>query len=65
MYYYLLTQLIFRGGMQGQPLSTHYVIKIDSQTSLMCVVKNIQLEKALKWLSFRPRVWSEKEVTIG
>ena len=51
--------------MQGQPLSTHYVIKIDSQTSLMCVVKNIQLEKALKWLSFRPRVWSKEEVTIG
>ena len=34
MCYFLLTQLIFGDGMQGQPLSTHFEINNDVGTTL-------------------------------
>ena len=54
--YYLFTQLIYRDEMQGQPLSTRYETKGESHIKTTCVVINIQLEIAYKWLSVCPRV---------
>ena len=51
--------------MQGQPLSTHYMTKDESQIKTICVVINFQLEIALKGLSVRLQVWFKEEVTIG
>ena len=53
---YLLTQLICRDGMLGQPLSTRCKTKIESQINTTSIVINIQLEIAEKWLSVRLRV---------
>ena len=53
---YLLTQLICRDGMLGQPLSTRCKTKIESQINTTSIVINIQLEIAEKWLSVRPWV---------
>ena len=53
---YLLTQLICRDGMLGQPLSTHCKTKIESQINTTSIVINIHLEIAEKWLSVRLRV---------
>lgn len=51
--------------MQGQLLSTHYIVEDESQIKIMCFVISIQMEIVLKWLSVHPRDWSEKEITIG
>ena len=42
--------------MQGQPLSTRYETKGESHIKTTCVVINIQLEIAYKWLSVCPQV---------